>query len=89
VPCWIESIGNEIPDKGHDIGDVTSNKVLILVQYLAQNLNLVAICNVIFMQLVLIYELRRLYDTLLPDFSFSNVSFSVRITTFKYLYWQV
>jgi hypothetical protein len=81
-------MGNESPDKGHDIGDVTSKNVLILVQYVAQKLGHVAICNVLFMQLVLVNALRRLYNTLLSEFTFSNVSFSVRITALKYLHWQ-
>jgi hypothetical protein len=66
--------GKQSLDKGHDIGDVTSKNVLILVQYLAQNLGHLAIYNVRYMQFVLIDELRSLYNTLLPEFSFSKFS---------------
>jgi len=45
-------MGKESPDNVHDIRDVTSRNVLILVQYMAQNLGDVAICNFLFMQLV-------------------------------------
>lgn len=86
--CWKELMGNESPDQGYDIGDVTSENILILVQYLARNLDHVSICHVLFMQLVLVDELCLSYDTVLSHFSFFNVSFSVRITTFKYLDWQ-
>jgi hypothetical protein len=50
--CWKQPIGKESPDKAHNIYDVTSKNILILVQYLTHNLGHVPTSNVPFMQLV-------------------------------------